>query len=37
MKALEIAEAVEHLIYRFAPQLVLSLIDDPALLALAFC
>ncbi|MDD5248183.1 MAG: hypothetical protein PHY45_04310 [Rhodocyclaceae bacterium] len=29
--------SVEPVIYRLAPILVLSLIDDPAMLALAFC
>jgi len=33
----QLASAIEALVYRFAPQLSLSLLDDPALLALAFC
>lgn len=33
----QLSSAVEALVYRFAPQLTLSLLDDPALLALAFC
>jgi len=33
----QLASALEAMVYRFAPQLTLSLLDDPALLALAFC
>jgi len=30
-------DTIKPLVYRFAPYLVLSLFDDPAMLALAFC